>query len=299
MSDHHKHAHEPASFDRAFAIGIALNLAFVGIESFYGWKINSLALLADAGHNLSDVAGLVFAWGGAIAGRLRPNPRHTYGWKRGTILAAFANSLVLLMAIGALMWEAFGRLASTSIDASPQGATMMAVAGIGIVINAATAWLFMRGRKNDLNIRGAFLHMAADALVSAGVVVAGALSLWMHWSWLDPVVSLAIGTVILLSTWSLFKDSLHLLFDGVPESIDPIAVRACLENLPGVRHVDDLHIWAMGTSQIALTAHLVMPEGAGSNEFLEIAAAKLHDRFDITHVTLQIATKSLGNPCAL
>lgn len=298
MSDHHDHAHAPANFDRAFAIGIALNLAFVGIESFYGWKINSLALLADAGHNLSDVAGLVLAWGGAIAGRLRPNPRHTYGWKRGTILAAFANALVLLMAIGALMWEAFGRLASTSAVATSQGATMMAVAGVGIAINAATAWLFMRGRENDLNIRGAFLHMMADALVSAGVVVAGALSLWMHWSWLDPVVSLAIGAVILISTWSLFKQSLHLLFDGVPDSVDPIAVRAFLVAMPGVSQVDDLHIWAMGTAQIALTAHLVMPKGVGDDAFLEDAADQLHDLFEITHVTLQLATKPLTNPCA-
>lgn len=297
MSEHHDHSHAPASFDRAFAIGIALNLAFVGIESFYGWKINSLALLADAGHNLSDVAGLVLAWGGAIAGRLRPNPRHTYGWKRGTILAAFANALVLLMAIGALMWEAVGRLASTRAEISSQGATMMAVAGVGIAINAATAMLFMRGRESDLNIRGAFLHMAADALVSAGVVIAGALSLWMQWSWLDPAVSLAIGAVILLSTWGLFKESLHLLFDGVPDSVDPVAVRVCLEGLPGVSQVSDLHIWATGTSQIALTAHLVMPTGAGDDEFLEFATEKLHHEFEITHVTLQCSTKSLAPAC--
>ena len=176
---------------------------------------------------------------------------------------------------------------------------MMAVAGVGIAINAATAWLFMRGRKNDLNIRGAFLHMAADALVSAGVVVAGALSLWMHWTWLDPVVSLAIGVVILLGTWGLFKESLHLLFDGVPDSVDPMAVRACLEAMPGVSHVDDLHIWAMGTSQTALTAHVVMPDGVGDHEFIEVATDKLHDLFEITHVTLQLATKSLANPCKI
>ncbi len=297
--DHHDHAHAhaPASFDRAFAIGIALNLAFVGIESFYGWKVNSLALLADAGHNLSDVAGLVLAWGGTIAGRLRPSPRHTYGWKRATILAAFGNALVLLIAIGALVWEAGARLASPSTETSSQGVTMMAVAGVGIAINAATAFLFMRGRKNDLNIRGAFLHMAADALVSVGVVVAGALSLWMHWRWLDPVVSLAIGAVILFSTWRLLTESLHLLFDGVPDSVDPIAVRACLEGLPGVNHVNDLHIWAMGTSQIALTAHLVMPDGAGGDAFLEAAADKLHDLFDISHVTLQLSTKPLTHAC--
>lgn len=298
MGEHHDHAHAPASFDRAFAIGIALNLAFVGIEAFYGWKINSLALLADAGHNLSDVAGLVLAWGGALAGRLRPNPRHTYGWKRGTILAAFANALILLMAIGALMWEAVGRLTSSDIATSSQGLTIMAVAGVGIVINAATALLFMRGSKTDLNIRGAFLHMAADALVSAGVVLAGALSLWMHWDWLDPVVSLAIGAVILLSTWRLFKESLHLLFDGVPDSVDPLAVRKLLESLPGVERVSDLHIWAMGTSHIALTAHLVMPLGGGDDNFLRLATDELHDLFEITHVTLQIGTQALDTPCA-
>ena len=295
----HGHSHTPANFNRAFAIGIGLNLAFVGIEAFYGWKINSLALLADAGHNLSDVAGLVLAWGGALAGRIRPNPRHTYGWKRGTILAAFANALLLLVAIGALMWEAVGRIGFSSADASAQGLTMMAVAGVGIVVNAATALLFMRGRETDLNIRGAFLHMAADALVSAGVVLAGALTLWMHWNWLDPVVSLAIGAAILWGTWGLFKESLHLLFDGVPSSVDPVAVRQCLEGLPGVSAVSDLHIWAMGTSHIALTAHLVMPHGGGGDDFLVMASEKLHDDFQISHVTLQVATRALATPCGV
>lgn len=299
MSAEHDHSHAPANFNRAFAIGIGLNLAFVGIEAFYGWKINSLALLADAGHNLSDVAGLVLAWGGALAGRIRPNPRHTYGWKRGTILAAFANALLLLVAIGALMWEAVGRLGSSSADASAQGLTMMAVAGVGIVVNAATALLFMRGRETDLNIRGAFLHMAADALVSVGVVVAGALTLWMHWNWLDPVVSLAIGAIILWGTWGLFKESLHLLFDGVPSSVDPVAVRQCLEGLPGVSAVSDLHIWAMGTSHIALTAHLVMPHGGGGDDFLAMASEKLHNDFEIGHVTLQVATQVLATPCGV
>lgn len=301
MHEHHNatHTHTPASFDRAFAIGITLNLAFVGIESFYGWQINSLALLADAGHNLSDVAGLVLAWGGAFAGRLRPNAKHTYGWKRASILAAFANALVLLMAMGALMWEALGRLTSDSLDASAQGVTMMAVAGVGIVINAATAWLFMRGRKGDLNIRGAFLHMSADALVSVGVVIAGALSLWMQWYWLDPVVSLLIGAVILWSTWGLFKESLHLLFDGVPDHVDALAVRACLEGLQGVSQVNDLHIWAMGTTQIALTAHLVMPDGLGDDDLLTEATEKLDHLFGITHVTLQRSAGSMCNGCSI
>lgn len=300
MSEHHHdHTHAPDNFNRAFAIGIALNLAFVGVEAFYGWQINSLALLADAGHNLSDVAGLVLAWGGALAGRLRPDARHTYGWKRGTILAAFANALVLLMAIGALMWEAFGRLTSPGPDTPSQGLTMMAVAGLGIVINAATAMLFMRGRKNDLNIRGAFLHMAADALVSVGVVLAGAVSLWMGWPWTDPVVSLAIGLVILWGTWQLFKESLHLLFDGVPSNVDPLAVRTCLEGLPGVTEVRDLHIWAMGTSQVALTAHLVMPATTMDDDFLVMATEQLHAQFEITHVTLQVSRRALGKACGI
>lgn len=285
--DHHHHGRAPASFNQAFAIGIGLNMAFVAIEAFYGWRVNSLALLADAGHNLSDVAGLVLAWGGALAGRLRPDARHTYGWKRGSILAAFANALLLLVAIGALVWEAVGRLMSPDPLAGAQGATIMAVAGVGIVINAATAWLFMRGRETDLNIRGAFMHMAADALVSAGVVVAGALTLWVGWAWLDPVVSLLIAGVILWSTWSLFRQSLHLLFDGVPDSVDLLAVRESLLALPGVTQVHDLHVWAMGTSQIAMTAHLVTPQGHPDDAFYRAATDLLHDRFEITHVTLQ------------
>ena len=297
MSDTHGHSHAPANFNRAFAIGIVLNMVFVAIEAFYGWRVNSLALLADAGHNLSDVAGLVLAWGGALAVKLRPNARHTYGWKRATILAAFANALLLLVAMGGLAWEAIGRLLSGDVSLQEQGVTIMAVAGVGIVINTATALLFMRGRETDLNIRGAFMHMAADALVSAGVVVAGALTLWMGWTWLDPVVSLAIAAVILLGTWGLFKQSLHLLFDGVPDSVDPQAVHACLASLPGVSRVHDLDIWATGTSHIALTAHLVMPHGHADDAFLKNATELLHDRFEITHVTLQVVKVPFTQAC--
>jgi cobalt-zinc-cadmium efflux system protein len=243
----HDHSHAPANFNRAFAVGIVLNIVFVAIEAFYGWRINSLALLADAGHNLSDVAGLLLAWAGALAVKVKPNARHTYGFKRATILAAFANALLLLLAMGGLAWEAIGRLMSGDVSLQEQGVTIMVVAGIGIAINTATALLFMRGG-DDLNIRGAFLHMAADALVSAGVVVAGALTLWMGWVWLDPVVSLLIAAVIVWGTWGLFKQSLHLLFDGVPDSVDPVAVRALLAGLPGVTRVHDLHVWATGTS---------------------------------------------------
>ena len=294
MSNDHDHGHAPANFNAAFGIGIALNIAFVAVEAFYGWKIDSLALLADAGHNLSDVIGLVLAWGGALAGKLRPDARHTYGWKRASILAAFINALLLLVAMGSLAWEALHRLQSPQ---AIEGVTIMVVAGIGIVINTATALLFMRGRQEDLNIRGAFLHMAADALVSAGVVVAGGLALWYGWTWLDPVVSLIIAAVIVVGTWSLFRQSLHLLFDGVPESVDLPAVQALLASLPGVAQVTDLHVWAMGTRETALTAHLVMPAGGGDDDFLLHATEALHDHFEIRHVTLQVTRKPLGNGC--
>jgi len=294
MSAAHNHEHAHKNFNRAFAIGIALNIAFVAIESFYGWQVNSLALLADAGHNLSDVLGLILAWAGAFASKLRPNSRHTYGWKRATILAAFANALLLLVAMGSLVWEAIGRLNSPT---QVQGVTIMVVAGIGILINSATAWLFMRGGKSDLNIRGAFLHMTADALVSLGVVIAGALALWFGWAWIDPVTSLLIAAVILLSTWRLFRDSLHLLFDGVPWQIDPADVRRYLESLPGVVNVHDLHIWAMSTSQIAMTVHLVIPDGHPGDTFIEEIRESLHDRFDIEHSTIQIELKQIAHGC--
>lgn len=298
MSAEHDHSHTPASFDKAFAVGIALNLSFVGIEAFYGWKIDSLALLADAGHNLSDVAGLVLAWGGALAGKLQANLRHTYGWKKGSILAAFANALLLLVAMGALGWEAVGRLMSPEEANGHEGATIMAVAGVGILINAATALLFMRGRDTDLNIRGAFLHMAADALVSAGVVVAGALTLWMGWPWLDPVVSLLIAAIIVWGTWGLFKQSLHLLFDGVPDDIDAQAVHDYLAGLPGVQFVHDLHIWGLDTKQAAMTAHLVMPDGSADDAFFQNIAETLHERFDITHSTVQVVRQPYSLTCA-
>ena len=294
-SDSHGHSHAPASFNAAFGIGIALNTAFVAVEAFYGWKINSLALLADAGHNLSDVFGLVLAWGGALAGRLRPDARHTYGFKRASILAAFVNALLLLVAMGSLAWEAVNRLQAPPPVA---GTTIMVVAGIGIVVNTATALLFLRGREHDLNIRGAFLHMATDALVSAGVVVAGALALWFGWTWLDPAASLVIAVVIVAATWSLFRQSLHLLFDGVPDSVELQDVQALLESLPGVARVHDLHVWAMGTSQIALTAHLVVPEGEADDAFLRHATELLHQRFRIEHVTLQVVRVPFTAPCA-
>lgn len=294
MSAGHDHGHAPANFNAAFGIGIALNIAFVAIEAFYGWNIDSLALLADAGHNLSDVIGLVLAWGGALAGKLRPDARHTYGWKRASILAAFGNALLLLVAMGSLAWEAVHRLQSPQ---AVEGITIMVVAGIGIVINTATALLFMRGSRSDLNLRGAFLHMAADALVSAGVVVAGGLALWQGWTWLDPVASLVIVAVIVVGTWNLFRQSLHLLFDGVPEGVDLHAVQALLQGLPGVAQVHDLHVWAMSTSETALTAHLVMPAGGGDDAFLKHATDELHEHFEIRHVTLQVVREAFCEGC--
>jgi cobalt-zinc-cadmium efflux system protein len=276
------HSHAPANFDRAFAIGIALNSAFVAVEAFYGWRVDSLALLADAGHNLSDVAALVLAWVAALAGRRRPTPRYSYGFKRASILAAFTNALLLLVAMGSLAWEAAGRLRA---PVPTDGLTVIAVAAVGILVNGATALMFMRG--SDLNVRGAYLHMAADALVSAGVVVAGALTLAFGWTWLDPVASLGIAAVIVWGTWGLMRQSTHLLFDGVPEHIALPAVRAYLSSLPGVAEVCDLHVWAMGTEQVALTAHLVVHEGQGGDAFLSSATDGLQGRFGIAHVTLQ------------
>ena len=291
---HHGHSHGPARHDRAFAIGIAVNTAFVAIEAFYGWRVDSLALLADAGHNLGDVLGLVLAWAGAFAGRLQPDERHTWGWKRASILAAFSNALLLLVAMGSLAWAAIGRLHAPE---TTQPVTVMAVAAIGIFVNLGTALLFMRGRHDDINIRGAFLHMASDAVVSAGVVIAGALVLWKGWLWVDPVASLAIAIVILVGTWRLFADSLHLMFDGVPSSIDLDAVRGELEALPGVDCVHDLHVWASGTTEVVLTAHVVMPAGHPDDAFFRAAADRMKTRFAIGHVTLQASTEALMPAC--
>jgi len=292
--EHGEHAHGPANHDRAFALGIGINLVFVAVEAFYGWRAGSLALLADAGHNLGDVLGLVLAWAGAFAGRLAPDARHTYGWKRASILAAFANSLLLLVAIGSLAWAAIGRLAA---PAPVQNEVVMVVAAIGVAVNLGTALLFLRGRHDDLNIQGAFLHMAADAAVSAGVVASAAVAMWLGWAWLDAATSLLVAVVILVGTWGLFRDSLHLMFDGVPASIDLDAVRAELEAMPGVASVNDLHVWATGTTQVALTAHLVTPAGHPDDAFFRAAAARLQERFAIGHVTLQAATEALMAPC--
>jgi len=289
----HHHA-SPSNFNRAFAIGIVLNTGFVAVEAWYGWQVNSLALLADAGHNLSDVAGLLLAWMAALAARLQPDARHTYGWQRASILAAFTNAVLLLVAMGSLGWEALQRLGSPE---PTQGWTIITVAAIGIVVNTATALLFLRGGEHDLNVRGAFLHMAADALVSLGVVIGGALYLWQGWGWLDPVMSLGIAAVIVAGTWGLLRQSLHLLFDGVPEHVDLPAVQAWLEAQPRVARVDDLHVWAMSTTRVALTAHLVMPQGHPGDDFLREVSQGLKEHFGIQHVTLQTVTEPMLQSC--
>jgi len=283
MTEHHHH--HTANYGRAFAIGITLNVLFVLVEVFYGWQADSLALLSDAGHNLSDVLGLVIAWGGFYLGKLRPNQKHTYGLGRASILAALFNALILLIAIGGIAWEAVARF---SHPVPIEGSIVMWVAGIGVLINGITAWLFMSGNQDDLNLRGAFLHMAADALVSLGVVIAGAVFIWTGWTWLDPAISLAIALVILLGTWDLLRQSLHLSLDGVPASIELNRVRAYLVSLPQVCGAHDLHVWAMSTSDIALSVHLSMPEGHPGDAFLEQLGRELHDRFAIEHATIQI-----------
>ena len=295
MSHGHHHDHARSDFGRAFAIGIALNAGFVLVEAYFGWRAGSLALLADAGHNLSDVGGLVLAWAATAASRLRPDERHTYGWRRGSILASFANALILLMAMGSLALEAVQRLQT---PAPIDGVTIMVVAGIGVLVNGITAALFASGSKKDLNIRGAFLHMAADALVSLGVVLAGGLYLWQGWQWIDPVVSLVIAAVIVIGTWSLFRQSLHLLFDGVPEHIDLAAVERRLLDLPGVIVVHDLHVWALDAAEPALTAHLVLSDEMPDIDGLLIRATdELHEHFEIRHVTLQTESRSYAARC--
>lgn len=289
----HEHGHDhhaPADFGRAFAIGIALNLGFVAVETVYGFIANSMSLLADAGHNLSDVLGLVVAWAGAVMAKRAASPRFTYGLKKAPILAALANSLFLLVAVGAIGAEAIRRLFHPS-DA--QGETIMVVAGVGIAINAATALLFARGREHDINIRGAYLHMAADAAVSAAVVFAGLLIVWTGQRWVDPVMSLAVAVVILWSSVGLLKESVWMSLAGVPSGIDVEIVEAALTELDEVETVHDLHVWPLSTTETALTAHLVAPDVASTDALLRAVRRMLHDRFRIEHCTLQIERNHL------
>jgi cobalt-zinc-cadmium efflux system protein len=281
----HGHVHAPKDFGRAFAIGTALNVGFVVIEATYGILANSMALLADAGHNLGDVFGLLMAWGAAAMAKRVPTARFTYGLRSTSILAALANAILLLIAVGAIAWEAVQRFA---LPAPVAGTTVMIVAGIGIVINTATALLFLSGRHDDINIRSAFMHMAADAAVSLGVVLAGLAIVLTGALWIDPVVSLVIAVIIVWGTWSLLRDSVNLALHAVPAGIDPADVRAYLAGLSGVASVHDLHIWPMSTTETALTCHLVMPDGHPGDAFLASAIDTLSHRFKIAHATLQI-----------
>ncbi len=281
----HGHSHAPKDFGRAFAVGIALNLGFVFIEAAYGFWANSMALLADAGHNLSDVLGLVLAWGATVLAKRPASRRFSYGLRGTTILAALANAVILLVAVAFIVYHAVMRLIIPDLV---EGETVIVVATIGIVINGITAWMFARGRERDLNIRGAYLHMVADALVSAGVVIAGVLIATTGWLWVDPVASLVVAALIFLATVDLARESTAMALGGVPRSIDPEAVEAHLESMAGVERVHDLHIWPTSTTDTVLTAHLTMPGGHPGDAFLGEAQRQLHDRFGIGHVTLQI-----------
>jgi cobalt-zinc-cadmium efflux system protein len=294
----HSHGHDHAlphgSHGRAFAIGILLNSAFVVVEATFGLLSGSMALVADAGHNLSDVLSLLIAWGASVMATRPASARFTYGLKSSTILAALANAALLLVAIGAILFETIDRL----FDPAPvEGWTMIAVAGVGIFINTVTALMFMRGRKHDINIRGAFLHMAADALVSVGVVVAGAAILLTGILVIDPITSLIIVAVIGWGTWGLLKDSVKMGLLAVPDNIDDGEVRGYLSGLPGVGAVHDLHIWPMSTTETALTAHLVMPQGHPGDAFLHDIAHELEHRFHICHATVQVETGAHSGHC--
>jgi cobalt-zinc-cadmium efflux system protein len=281
----HQHDHGASNFNRAFAIGVTLNLAYVAVEATYGDLSNSLSLVADAGHNLSDVFGLLLAWGASYLVLRRPTRRRSYGWRRSSVFAALINAVVLLIAIGAIAFESIRRFG----DPAPvAGKTVIIVASVGIVINAFTALLFARGRKGDLNVRGAYLHLASDAAVSAGVVIAGLIIVVTDWDWLDPVVSLLIVVVIFAGTWGLLVDAVNMALDAVPEGVDPALVERFLLALPGVEAIHDLHIWNISTTETAFTVHLVVAEGTANNDVLERASAGLHDEFGIEHATLQI-----------
>ena len=280
----HGHDHAPASFGRAFALGVALNLGFVIVEAVFGILSNSVALLADAGHNVGDVLALAVAWLASELVKRAPTARFTYGLRGSSILAALFNAVFLLVIVGAVSWEAVRRLGAPEPVA---GQTVMIVAAVGIVVNAVTAWLFAGG-KGDINVRGAFVHMASDAVVSAGVVVAGFVIMMTGWLWLDPVVSLVINAAIVWATWGLLRDLLGMAMAAAPSTIDPAAVRAFLAGQPGVASVHDLHIWAMSTTEVALTCHLVMPAGHPGDDFLHRLAAELAGEFRIGHSTAQI-----------
>ena len=290
----HDHGPEQHDFTRAFAVGVTLNFVYVLAQVGFGLVAHSLALIADAGHNLGDVLGLVLAWGASYLSKRPATGTRTYGWRRTSIMAALFNAIFLMVAVGGITWEAVRRL---NRSAPTDAGIIIWVAAGGVVINGITALLFMSGHKRDLNIRGAFLHMAADATMSAGVVLAGLAILWTGHYWIDPAMSILINIVIVAGTWSLLRDSFDLATDAVPRSVNLPDVKQYLIGLPDVSAVHDLHIWAMSTTEIALTAHLVMPSGAGGDAFLHDVCEHLHHNFGIEHATIQIEQNAAS--CAL
>jgi cobalt-zinc-cadmium efflux system protein len=294
MSHSHSHSHSYINYSKAFAWGIALNIVYIIVEAVYGFIINSMALIADAGHNLSDVLGLLLAWGAAILAKRLPTEKRTYGFRKSTILAALFNAIILLIAVGAILIESLNRF----VKPEPVvGDVMIIVAGVGVIINTVTALLFLKGRKDDLNIKGAFLHMAADAGVSLGVVITGIIITYTNIYILDPVISIVIVLVIVIGTWGLLKDSLNLSMDAVPDKINIESVKKYLKELPGVVEVHDLHIWAMSTTETALTVHLVIPDEQKDDKFLGKICNQLHNKFGIEHSTVQIEKNAQTASC--
>ena len=287
---------DPNGNRRAFALAISLNTMFVAIEFTYGFIANSTALMADAGHNLSDVLGLALAWGAAILAQRAPNRHFTYGLRSSSILAALGNALLLMVACGAIGWEAVQRF---SAPAPVAGWTVSIVALVGVAVNGISAWLFMAGSKDDINIRAAYQHMAADAMISLGVVASGVAIAYTGWAWLDPAVSLVIVVLIVLSTWSLLRESLRMVLAAVPANVDPHKVRDFLGALPGVSEIHDLHIWSMSTTETALTAHLVMPAGYPGDQQIDDITGLLEHKFAIHHSTLQIEQGTTAHGCSL
>ena len=291
----HSHGHAPASYGKVFAIGLVLNLSFVVVEWIFGVSANSLALMADAAHNLGDVIALLLAWMATGLAKRAPSARFTYGLRGSSILAALLNAAALMLITGGLGWEAMRRISNPS---PVEGSVVIWVALVGVAVNGFTAWLFMQGGKKDLNLRGVYLHMAGDAAVSLAVAVAGGVVLYTGWFWLDPALTLVVSAVILWSSWGLLRQSLGLALQAVPEGIEQPAVRECLAGLPGVTDVHDVHVWAMSTSENAMTAHLVVPGRHPGDEFLRTAAALLEERFGIHHATLQIEIADTAKACA-
>lgn len=293
MGHHH---HEPQNYNKAFAIGVILNMLFVIIEAIYGYLANSVALIADAGHNFSDVISLLLAWGAAYLATKSASARRTYGFRRVTIIASMISAVLLFIALGGIAYESIGRLQN---PAPVSEVTVIVVASIGVVINTVTALLFVSGQKHDLNLKGAYLHMAADAAVSLGVVIAAVVIMATGWLWLDPLTSLAIVVIIVAGTWGLFRDSLNLSIDAVPADVDVPSIERYLLEQSGVDSLHDLHVWALSTTETALTVHLVINETVEGNAFLQALTGELHDRFDIEHATVQLERVSNTFLCPL